>query len=97
MSEFYIFARKIYKIPEFFMIFAQILHDNFLKYFFSNFWGYLPPVSYAYIVLKYQNLLRVPLILTAHFAPEIETKIYRAHVAVQRPLYVSRLIVLWTT
>jgi len=52
---FMIFARKIYKIPEFYMIFARknarILHNNCPKnIFFRNLGAraLLPPVSYAY-------------------------------------------------
>jgi len=50
-----IFARKIYKIPEFYMIFARKMPEFYIiiarKIFFPNFRGArapLPPISYAY-------------------------------------------------
>ena len=49
-----IFARKIDKIPEFYMIFARenarILHNNCPKNIFPICWGHVPPsaVSYTY-------------------------------------------------
>jgi len=53
------FARKIYKIPEFYMIFARKMPEFYIiiaqKIFFSDFWGARgptrppAPVSYAYV------------------------------------------------
>jgi len=50
-----IFARKIDKIPEFYMIFARKMPEFYIliaiKIFFPNFRGHvpsLPPVSYTY-------------------------------------------------
>ena len=54
---FIIYARKINKIPEFYMIFARILHDNWPKKYFPGFFffgggGMCPPpaspISYTY-------------------------------------------------
>ena len=42
-----IFARKIYKIPEFYMIFARKMPEFYIiiarKIFFPNFGGHVPP------------------------------------------------------
>jgi len=40
---------------------ARILRNNCpQKYFFTNFWGYVPPVSYTYADRQYITTLRCP-------------------------------------
>jgi len=73
MPEFYmILARKMYKIPEFYMIFAWKMPEFYIiiagKIFFPILGGHVPPISYSYaygcISESYSAVQRVDILLT---------------------------------